>query len=202
MTGDRPFWDAAYRDPEAETFGPASKEIVELAAALPSGARALDIGCGDGRNALYLAQHGVEVDAFDLSFPGIQKLCARARGSDGRLRAWVQNLQTFSFRREYDLMVLHGVLHLVEREVWCRVLDEARRSTKRGGWNVVVVFTDRLPPPPDLASHMRGLFREGELRALYRRWSVHRWEAYTLEDEHPGGVRHQHPVNKIVAQKV
>lgn len=57
MTGDRPFWDAAYRDPEAETFGPASKEIVELAAALPSGARALDIGCGDGRNALYLAQH-------------------------------------------------------------------------------------------------------------------------------------------------
>jgi hypothetical protein len=67
---------------------------------------------------------------------------------------------------------------------------------------VVVVFTDRIPPPPDLAAHVRGLFTEGELRDQYRGWSVARWEAYTLEDEHPGGVRHRHPINKIVARNV
>lgn len=198
---ERPFWEAGYEDPDVETFGPASEEIVELAVALPAGACALDVGCGEGRNALCLAEQGVVVDAFDRSLPGIQKLRSRAGSADVRIRAWVQDLETFSFRREYELIVAHGVLHLLEREVWQSVLASVRRHTKPGGWNVVVVFTDRLPPPQDLAVHMRGLFREGELRDQYRGWSVTRWEAYTLEDEHPGGVRHRHPINKIVAQK-
>ena len=201
MTRERPFWEAAYRDSDADTFGQPSEEIVELAAILPSGARALDMGCGDGRNALYLAEHGIEVDAFDLSLAGIRKLRSRAGRTDGRLRAWVQDLQTFSFRLEYELIVLHGVLHLIDREGWRAVLESVRRHTKPGGWNVVVVFTDRLPPPPDLVAHMRGLFKEGELREWYRGWSVRSWEAYTLQDEHPGGVRHRHPINKIVAQR-
>lgn len=200
-SGERPFWEAAYRDPDAETFGSASEEIVELAARLPTGARALDIGCGDGRNALWLAGHGVKVDAFDLSLAGIRKLRSRARAADAPVQGWVQDIRTFSFRRDYELIVLHGVLHLLEGEVWRRVLGSVRRHTRPGGWNVVAVFTDRLPPPPDLAGHMRGLFQEGELREWYRDWSVVRWQAYTLEDEHPGGVHHRHPVNKIVAQK-
>lgn len=202
MSSERPFWEAAYTDPDAETFGSASEEIVELAAVLPTGARALDIGCGDGRNALCLAEHGVEVDAFDLSLAAIRKLRSRARATEGRLRAWVQDVQTFSFRREYELIVLHGVLHLIERQVWCSVLESVRRHTKSGGWNVVVVFTDRLAAPPDLAAHMRGPFKEGELREQYSGWSVAGWEAYTLEDEHPGGLQHRHPINKIIAQKM
>jgi tellurite methyltransferase len=201
MTDEQPFWEAAYRDPDAEPFGPASEEIVELAVALHPGACALDMGCGDGRNTLCLARHGIEVDAFDLSLAGIRKLRSRARGTDGRVRAWVQDLRTFSFRREYDLIVLHGVLHLLEREVWRGVLGSVRRHTKPGGWNVAVVFTDRIPPPPDMAGRMPGLFEEGELLEQYRGWSVTRWEAYTLEEDHPGGVHHVHPINKIVARK-
>lgn len=65
----------------------------------------------------------------------------------------------------------------------------------------MAVFTERLPPPPDLAPYMRGLFREEELLGCYDGWVVDRWQAYTLDDDHPGGVHHRHPVNKIVAQK-
>jgi tellurite methyltransferase len=201
MTEERPFWEAVYQDQDADTFGAVSEEIVELAASFPTGASALDIGCGDGRNAAYLAESGVQVDAFDRSLPGIQKLRSRSRATAGYLQSWVQDVHTFSFRRQYDLIVLHGVLHLLDREVWSRVLESARCHTKPNGWNVVAIFTDRLPPPPDLAVDMRGLFKEGELREQYRDWLVGRWETYTLEDEHPGGVHHQHPINKIVAQK-
>lgn len=201
MAEGRPFWESAYGDPDAETFGPPSEEVVEMATALGEGASALDLGCGDGRNALCLAEHGLNVDAFDFSPVGIEKLSSRARARAVTVRAWVQEIETFSFKREYDLVVAHGVLHLLERGVWRRVLDSIRRHTRPGGWNIVVVFTDRLPAPPDLAPHMRGLFREGELLEYYRDWSVARWEAYTLDDEHPGGVRHRHPINKVVAQK-
>lgn len=201
MREDRPFWDSMYEDADAEPFGPPSEEVVEIAAVLPDGAFALDLGCGDGRNTLLLAEHGLYVDALDISAVGIEKLRSRARAAGVPVRAWVQDIGTFSFEREYDLVVAHGVLHLLGRDVWLHLLDSVRQHTRPGGWNIVAVFTDRLPPPPDLAPYMRGLFREGELLDCYAGWAVDRWEAYTLDDEHPGGIRHRHPVNKVMAQK-
>ena len=200
MTADAPFWERAYQDPEAETFGPASDDVLSAAAALPWGSVALDLGCGDGRNALALAARGLEVDAVDVSVAGIRKLRRRAEAAGLDVRAWVQDVGTFSFARAYDLVVAHGVLHLLKRATWATVLDDARRHTRPGGWHVVVVFTDRIPPPPDLAPHTRGLFREGELLELYKDWSMEEWDSRTLEDEHPGGVRHRHAVNRIVAR--
>lgn len=196
-----PFWEAAYRDPDSEPFGAASPEIVEAARALPAGSCALDMGCGDGRNALCLAGHGLDVHAFDRSLAGVRKLRARAAAAGVPVQAWVQDIATFSFAREYDLVVAHGVLHLLGRDDWSRVLASIQRHTRAGGWNIVVVFTDRIPPPPDLEPLARGLFREDELRGHYRDWTVARWETYTLHDEHPGGLRHRHPINKIVARK-
>ncbi|MEJ2217296.1 MAG: methyltransferase domain-containing protein [Gemmatimonadota bacterium] len=199
--GKTPFWELLYEDPDAEPFGPPSPEIVEMATTLPHGAVVLDLGCGDGRNTLCLAEHGLLVDAFDVSMAGVRKVRSRARAAGVPVHAWVQDIATFSFRREYDLVVAHGVLHMLPRDAWHRALDSLQRHTRPGGWNIVVVFTDRLPPPDDLAPYMRGLFREEELLDRYRDWSVDRWEAYTLHDQHPGGVRHRHPVNKIVARK-
>lgn len=201
VSGERPFWESAYGDPDVDTFGPPSGEVARVATALPERGFALDLGCGEGRNALCLAAHGLHVDAFDVSVAGVRKLRARARRKGLDVQAWVQEIGTFSFRREYDLVVAHGVLHLLERDVRSRVLQSIRRQTRAGGWNIVAVFTDRLPAPPDLASHMSGVFREGELLDYYAGWHVEDWQAYTLEDEHPGGVRHRHPINRIVAQK-
>jgi tellurite methyltransferase len=202
MTGPpHPFWEACYADPDAETFGPVSDEIIGLASRMAAGSRVLDLGCGDGRNALHLAARGLEVDATDVSLAGIRKLRARAADVGVGIRAWVQDLNTLEIRRSYDLVIAHGVLHLLGRQRWHSILRSMKDQTVPGGWNVAVVFTDRLPVPADLAPYARGLFREGELRERYEDWDVERWEAYTLEDEHPGGLRHRHPINKIVARK-
>jgi hypothetical protein len=48
---------------------------------------------------------------------------------------------------------------------------------------------------------MIGLFREGELFELYKGWRTVLRQSYVLEDEHPGSMKHRHPVNKLVAQK-
>lgn len=198
----RPFWEAAYRSPDAKTFGPPSEEVVRLATTLPAGARALDLGCGDGRNAICLAEHGLIVDAVDRSEAGVRKLRARAEQAGLAVRARIQDLATFTFRRRYDLVIAHGVLHMLPREVWEPTIEAMKRHTVAGGRNVVAVFTDRLPPPPDLVPYMGDLFREGQLRDRYRDWTVELWKAYTLDDEHPGGVRHRHPINKIVARRL
>ena len=66
--GTRERWNERYADGGLEPFPDAPAEwLVAHEALLHGGGRALDVACGDGRNALYLAQLGYMVDAIDVS---------------------------------------------------------------------------------------------------------------------------------------
>lgn len=75
-------WDARYRDGSYATRTHPTKLLEERLAELPRG-RALDVACGAGRNALYLAAAGYEVDAVDISSVGLER--ARAQASAQKL---------------------------------------------------------------------------------------------------------------------
>ncbi len=76
-------WNERYAQPARAWLPETPAEwLVEHAALLGGGGRALDVACGDGRNALYLAQLGYMVDAIDVSDVAIDALRAttQARG--------------------------------------------------------------------------------------------------------------------------
>lgn len=198
----KPFWEESFSQLDAvDTFGEPAEELISLVGLLPGGANVLDIGCGEGRNALYLAEQGFNVTAIDISAAGIQKLKHFADRKNLQIPAEVQDMKDYVFTNKYDLIIAHGSLHLVEREFWTTLIEEMKANTKAGGYNVVVVFTDILPPPDDLRDFHVGLFREGELFDFYNDWRIVQKLSYILHDEHPGGIKHRHPINKIVAQK-
>ena len=72
---DEPFWEISYNDDGVTSFGieqnPAIKEKWPL---FKRNRTVLDVGCGEGKNAIFLAQKGFVVDAFDISESGIKKL--------------------------------------------------------------------------------------------------------------------------------
>ena len=202
-----PFWESGYRA-DARPFGPPSLEILELLDRLPRRARVLDLGCGDGRNAIPLARAGHRVTAVDRSRWALMAL-RRAATREGSvadeeplgMEIVEADLSAFCPLEDYDLVVAHGVLHLmppVERDA---LLERVKRHTRPAGWNVIAAFTDRIPPPPDLAPHCRGLFEEGELTLRYGDWEITSFQDYTLEDRHPGGISHTHAVNKLIARR-
>jgi tellurite methyltransferase len=203
-TVTQPFWEKAYKDLATPTFcgGVPSQEIRSIASDLPDGARVLDLGCGDGRNALFLAECGFDVTAVDISDTGIQKLNALAKERGLNIHSEVANMRGYQIEGPFDLIVSHGCLHLIERESWRQLISRFKAQTRPGGINVVVVFTDTLPPPDDLKEFCLGLFREGEVFSLYSDWDVLLRQSYTFEDEHPGSLRHTHHVNKLVARKL
>src|SRR5689334_3979237 len=121
-TSDKPFWEHAYQIPTASVFGKPSAEIIALADKLPSSTAVLDLGCGEGRNALFLAERGFDVTAVDISEHGIGKLRSQAAQRGLQVRAEVADMRRYKWDREFGLIISHGCLHLIERSAWQHVL--------------------------------------------------------------------------------
>lgn len=89
------FWDERYASDEL-VYGDAPNEfLAEMAGRFPKGGAALDIGAGEGRNALFLASLGFDVLAVDQSAVGMQKAQRRAEARGLSLRARACDLAEF-----------------------------------------------------------------------------------------------------------
>ncbi|QRV15592.1 class I SAM-dependent methyltransferase [Haloterrigena salifodinae] len=77
MTDERERWNERYGDVEFELPDKPIPVLERRIATLPEG-RALDVATGTGRNALFLAEHGYEVDAIDISDAAIERARDRA----------------------------------------------------------------------------------------------------------------------------
>ena len=76
--GDRESYDELYRSAPAVWSGRPNQQLVVEAGALPPGT-ALDAGCGEGADALWLAERGWQVTAVDFSLLALDRGAARAR---------------------------------------------------------------------------------------------------------------------------
>ncbi|HET6501949.1 MAG TPA: class I SAM-dependent methyltransferase [Amycolatopsis sp.] len=78
---DQEYWDERYSGHERMWSGAPNGALVAEVTALPPG-RALDLGCGEGADALWLAGHGWQVDAVDISQVALDRAIAHAATLD------------------------------------------------------------------------------------------------------------------------
>ncbi|MFC1953328.1 methyltransferase domain-containing protein [Chloroflexota bacterium] len=200
----KPFWEESYKRPgKLNTFGGGkpSQAVVEVVSRMKPGLKALDLGCGEGRNALYLARSGFITSAVDISESGIQKLNSIANELNLSVDATVCDMRGYKFDKEFDLIVCQGCLHLIKREEWQKVMVDMMQSTSGGGFHNIGVFTDTLPEPEDQRGLMVGLFKEGELFTYYNEWEIIKTKSSEFEHTHPEGPTHKHSINEIIARK-
>ena len=198
----KPFWENTYADQDAITFarGP-SGDVFDFFESLPGGLTVLDVGCGEGRNSIYMAKKGHFVDAFDLSEAGIAKSSRNALEQSVKVNFKVGDIGDYAFEKCYAVILSHGVLHLPEKEVRDRFILRAKSHTLAGGYNVFGVFTNRRPATPDNAPFTKSLFDVGELPEKYADWEILHHREYVFCDEHPGGIKHEHACERIIARK-
>lgn len=92
----RDFWDQRYAG-DGLAYGDAPNDfLAQMADRLPVGGSALDIGAGEGRNALFLASRGLDVLAVDLSEVGLQKAQRLAQQRGLTLRTQAADLCEFN----------------------------------------------------------------------------------------------------------
>ena len=157
---ERAKWEARYgtRDDAAATEPPASL-LVEHRGLLPAG-RALDVACGDGRNAVWLAREGFAVDAIDVAYAGLHRLAAAARRERFTVNTVQADLEQFPLPADRYTVVVNT------RYLQRSLFPGLRRAVAPGG---VIVFETFLREQARVG-HPRNpafLLEPGELRKAF-----------------------------------
>ncbi|AXX96999.1 class I SAM-dependent methyltransferase [Profundibacter amoris] len=133
---DRLKWDTKYSDGHhLIEKGEASFMLKRFYHKAPA-KRALDVACGTGRNALFLAEHGFEVDALDISPVGLQRLQGHAEqiSGAGTVNCQVVDLDEYSPpKANYDLIVVTNYLNRC-------LIPKLARELREGGVLVIDTF--------------------------------------------------------------
>jgi tellurite methyltransferase len=117
----RAIWNQRYRERSAATEnGSPSEWLAEHEAALTARAegRALDLACGTGRNALYLAAVGFTVDALDISDVAVQRLTAAATERGAEVHARVADLEREAGSLPADRYAVVVLINYLQRELF------------------------------------------------------------------------------------
>ena len=73
----------------------------------------LDIGCGEGRNAVFFARNGYHVTAFDASEKGVEKTKNLAVKASVTINIFAADIKDFRLSESFDILFSTGVLHCI-----------------------------------------------------------------------------------------
>ncbi|OBH20117.1 class I SAM-dependent methyltransferase [Mycolicibacter sinensis] len=141
----REFWEQFYGGDERVWSGQVNLRLAEVAADLAPG-RALDLGCGEGADAIWLAEDGWQVVAVDVSANALDRARAAAQKRDvlSRISFQRHDLSTSFPDGRFDLVsaqFLHSPVRL-DRET---VLRRAADAVAVGG-RLLIVDHGAAPP--------------------------------------------------------
>ncbi|MUN63121.1 methyltransferase domain-containing protein [Kocuria sediminis] len=128
------YWEHRYTSAERMWSGRVNQVLAEIAADLVPG-RALDLGCGEGADAIWLAQHGWTATGIDISGTAIRRATEAARSAGipaDRISFVAADLSTLDEDDRYDLVTasfLHSPVALPRTEI----LRAAARHVAPGG---------------------------------------------------------------------
>jgi len=144
-------WDERYR--LQSDIGPPTPLLVDIASGLPPG-RVIDMACGTGRNAVWLAEHGWRVTAVDGSRAAIDILAARSL----RVDAQVADLEKQEYSIEAASWDLITICYYLQRDLFA----PAKRGVVPGG---VVLAIVHIPGPGEGLTPFR--LAPGELATYF-----------------------------------
>jgi tellurite methyltransferase len=178
-------WEERYRSADDSETGP-TPLLIKTAERLQPG-KALDLACGTGRNALWLAEHGWNVTAVDGAPSAIEILRRRAseRGLD--LDAHVADLEKREYRIEPSAWDLIAICYYLQRDLF----EPAKRGVKPGGVLLAIVH---ITEPGEEPTYKR--MKPGELENYFRGWEILHYS-----EGKPGDQAHQRSVAEIVARR-
>lgn len=145
-------------------------EVLELTQHIQSG-RALDLGCGRGRNALYLGRMGFDVTALDNHTESIQTLNEIIEKENIKnIQTGVYDINLASIDQTYDVIVSTVVMMFLQRDRIPSIIANMQNQTAPGGYNLIVCAMNTIDRPCPMPFPFT--FKENELEEYYQGWKI------------------------------
>ena len=160
--------------------------------------RVLDIGCGEGKDAVFLARNGYVVSAFDAAEGGLEKGKRLAEESGVYVDFFQADLLDYRLSESYDIVFCSGVFHFVRPEVRTELIENLKEHTAKQGLHAINVFVKK--PFIKAKTEYRFPWKSGELFCYYHDWYFHTMREHIF-DCNSGGIPHQHCMDTMIAEK-
>lgn len=165
---------------------------------IPENSKILCLAEGEGRNAVYLASIGYEVEALDASSVGLEKLQQRAKEKNLSIKNYLMDLNDWHAEDEYDAIVA-SFMHLPE-PLRTKTFKQAVRALKRDGHIIMEFFSkDQMREgfPSGGPKDLELLYDVESLRPIFRDEKVELLQLAQVEDVLDEGWGHQGPASLI-----
>ena len=207
-------YDSSYR--QADYFGSEPSPLLSrFADWIPSGARVLDIGAGQGRNTLPLARSGCRVTALEPSAVGLEIIGERAAAENLAVELVAQDFVSYKPDGVFDVILCFGLIQILSYDESASLVTRLHQWLRSGGnlfltaWHKgdpsfeqLVASWERLGirsfRSPDGTEH-RLFLEHCEILKLFFRWqTVHHWEGLGQEHRHGAGPSERHGEIEVV----
>jgi tellurite methyltransferase len=166
-----------------------------------TGKKLIDLGCGEGRDAVFFAKKDFEVLAIDFSEQGLKKAKKYAQEEGAKIKTLKKNIIDYRLEEKHDIIISTGVLHYLPPWQRIKKFQNYKEFTNTGGLNAFSVFVKKpfIKKAPDAAPKTY-FFKSGEIMTYYWDWEI----LYCTEeifDCNSANIPHKHAVNRIIARK-
>lgn len=211
-------YDTAY-DEYATYFGNEPESILTAYMdEIAPGGRVLDIGIGQGRNALPLAREGRRVTGIDPASVAVEQAREQAAAAGVELDLWQGDVLDYDPPGPYDAVLCFGLMQILSRGQCASLLHRLFAWTRPGSlllltaWHVDDPSYDRISESwervglhsfrSETGEHRTYLAR-GVIRNLLPGWEIlHHAEILGPLHDHGDGETHRHGTIELVARRL
>ena len=175
---DKEKWDAKYLK-KTQLLKPreASKNLQECLFHC-KGTKALDLACGSGRNTIFLAECGFDVDALDIADVALNALNTQANEKNllSKINTHLVDLETYEIKKDiYDIIIMTNFLDRA-------VIESAKTSLKKDGILFIETYMINDENEKD-ESNQKNLLKSQELKNLLNdSWQMLYYDEFQNED--------------------
>jgi tellurite methyltransferase len=162
----------------------------------------LDIGCGEGKDAVFFARCGYIVSAFDLSEAGLEKTRLLAEKARVTVNTFNANLWHFRLTENYDILYSSGVFEYIKPDIRAEIIENYKTHVNDRGLVAFQTFVKKpfIVRAPDRTRDSYA-WKSGELFTYFHDWYIENCSEYIF-DCNSSGVPHKHAANRLFARNI